>query len=132
MAYDNIKQFLNIIRLFTHTFSKNCNIGSDRLLATYLSGKICPLTPSQQPTNIEHLAVSSVPTSANLNLKGVATNDFVKQVQSRDEPKQIPSNRPTKDHISGSENTGLNEKPKESLPGMNLGDIDSGGYCQIM
>ena len=62
----------------------------------------------------------------------MATNDFVKQVQSRDEPKQIPSNRPTKDHISGSENTGLNEKPKESLPGMNLGDIDSGGYCQIM
>ena len=43
--------------------------GKSRLLATYFSGKICPLTPSQQPTNVEHLVEFCVPKSSNLNLK---------------------------------------------------------------
>ncbi len=30
-------------------------------MSSYLSGKIVPLTPSQQPTNIDHLVVSKNP-----------------------------------------------------------------------
>lgn len=33
------------------------------VMSTYLSGKICPLTPTQQPTNISHLAVKEKPRS---------------------------------------------------------------------
>ena len=30
----------------------------NRVMTEYLSGKLCPLTPSQQPTDVAHLAVS--------------------------------------------------------------------------
>jgi hypothetical protein len=35
------------------------------VMTRYLSGKICPLTPSQQPTNISHLVVSENPDAVN-------------------------------------------------------------------
>ena len=43
-------------------------LGQKKFISKYLSGKLCPLTPSQQPTNIRHLAVQTLPAASTLNL----------------------------------------------------------------
>ena len=94
------------------------------MLATYLSGKLCPLTPSQRPTNVEHLVVNTAPSSSNsLNLKGA------KQLQ-------------TNNKSENKELDGLSEDSKvhkdfcnEELSAQNQKidqNMDSSGYCSIM
>ena len=39
--------------------------GNSVMMKRYLSGKFCPLTPSQQPTNVEHLVQNEPSNSTN-------------------------------------------------------------------
>ena len=104
-------------------------IGKRRLLATYLSGKICPLTPSQQPTNVEHLVEFCVPTSSNLNLK---TSN-----RSNNQTEEKMTNKIGDDTISASSNSAISEslslqKAKSEIQNMVGNDDNSLGYCHIM
>jgi len=40
---------------------ENANDGDNDVMASYLAEKICPLTPSQKPTNISHLVQREPP-----------------------------------------------------------------------
>ena len=104
--------------------------GSNRLVATYLSGKICPLTPSQQPTNVQHLVVNHAPMASNLSLKGQNCSNQqnldieMKTLQSR----VIPLRDPVSDNssfVGGMEAGTMSNQINEN-------DAESNGYCKIM
>ena len=91
-----------------------------------MSGKICPLTPSQQPTNVEHLVVNDVPLSSNLNLHNV--NSVANAEKSRTARNVT---RPQECNQITTLNPGTQQNPTELLPKVDA-DIDSSGYCGIM
>ena len=103
--------------------------GKSRLLATYFSGKICPLTPSQQPTNVEHLVEFCVPKSSNLNLK---TSN-----RSNDQTEEKMKNEIGDNTISASSSAAISnsislQKAKSEIQNMVGNDDNSLGYCHIM
>ena len=104
--------------------------GSNRVVATYLSGKICPLTPSQQPTNVQHLVVNHAPSASNLSLQGQNGSN---QQNVDTEMKALQSGViPLRDPVSTNssfEGTGQANKM------LNLNyhnEAESNGYCKIM
>ena len=98
-------------------------LGQSKFLATYLSGKLCPLTPSQRPTNVEHLVVSKAPSTINLNLKGEKEFNVEQKSENRvtnDKSEQSEATRNIQNGVS-SEQKSADEQ-----------DMDSSSYCSIM
>ena len=98
-------------------------LGQSKFLATYLSGKLCPLTPSQRPTNVEHLVVSKAPSTTNLNLKGEKEFNVEQKSENRvtnDKSEQSEATRNIQNGVS-SEQKSADEQ-----------DMDSSSYCSIM
>ena len=103
--------------------------GKSRLLATYFSGKICPLTPSQQPTNVEHLVEFCVPKSSNLNLK--TSNGSHNQTEEKMKNKIGNDTTSASSNAASSEGLSL-QKAKSETQNMAGNDDSSLGYCHIM
>ena len=94
------------------------------MLATYLSGKLCPLTPSQRPTNVEHLVVNTAPSSSNnLNLKG-AKNLQTNNVTENKELDGLSDDSKLHKDSCNEESSVQNQKIDQNM--------DSSGYCSIM
>ena len=92
-------------------------------MATYLSGKLCPLTPSQRPTNVEHLVVNNVPSTSNLNLKGGKEFKVEQKSDIRVTNEKSEQSEATKNVQNG---VSLEEKAADEQ------DMDSSSYCSIM
>ena len=93
------------------------------MLATYLSGKAFPLTPSQRPTDVEHLVVNKLPSTSSLNLKGVKDFKDNKKSDNREMNNPTEDSKLSKDpqsEVSLIQNTEVRE------------NLDSSGYCSIM
>jgi len=87
---------------------------------------MCPLTPSQQPTNVEHLVVNNAPLSSTLNLNNV--NSVANSKKSCDARK---ATQPQECNQINTLNPGVQQSPTDLL--LKVDDnLDSSGYCGIM
>lgn len=98
-------------------------LGQSKFLATYLSGKLCPLTPSQRPTNVEHLVVNNAPSASNLNLKG--EKEFKAEQKSENRKANNKSEQP---EATMNVQNGVSSEQKAA----DEQDMDSSSYCSIM
>ena len=94
------------------------------MLATYLSGKLCPLTPSQRPTNVEHLVVNATPKYINsLILQGAKNLQANNKSENQEIDGQSEDSKAHKDSCK-KESSVQNQKIDQNM--------DSSGYCSIM
>ena len=85
---------------------------------------MCPLTPSQHPTNVQHLVVNNAPFSLILNLNNVNSVANTKKLcNARNSTQPQECNQINTNGAQGSST--------DLLSKLNA-NIDSSGYCGIM